>query len=253
MNTTNKNKLLILIPAFNEEKNINNVIKNTKLELLNLNLNNTEILIIDDASTDNTISIVSKYNVKCIKNFSHIGYGSTLQVGYRYAIKHNFDYIIQIDGDNQHDPKNIKYIYKELTSNKKPDIVLGSRFLPKSKCYKIPMLKKFAIKYFCQLFKMSTGKKLSDPTTGLQGLSKNIIEYYSNFNQFDNKYPDSNVLLDAANHGFTFSEIPAIVHDRKDGKSMHNGLEPIYYMLHMTLSVIFAQSIRQKAYDNEQK
>lgn len=261
-NKSYKNNVLIIIPAHNEENSIASVLQDIKKELKKNNIDNTtKILVIDDWSSDNTVDVVKKQGVKIISNFAHLGYGGSLQVGYRYAIEYGFKFTIQMDADGQHDPKNIIKIYKKLNTGKKihsknplveiehlekgtsndedaPDIVLGSRFLKDSVSFPISGVKKFAIWYFSKILKWSTKKSLTDPTTGLQGLSKSVIYYYSRFNQFDGKYPDSNILLEAARAGFNIAEIPAIMHAREDGTSMHSGFKPVYYMMHMTISVI---------------
>lgn len=222
-------KLLIIIPAYNEGANIGNVLAA---------LSNYDILVIDDCSTDNTVQVSENAGATVITNFQHLGYGGGLQVGYRYALKHHYNYVIQIDADGQHDPCNVDVIYKRLLAEDKPDVVLGSRFLPGSHSFKIGGFKKMAIKYLNIIINKVSKKRFTDSTTGLQGLTTAVVYYYSRYKQFDGKYPDGNVLLEAACAGFKIVEVPAVMHARESGESMHNGVKPIYYMMHMTLALL---------------
>lgn len=237
---TKDNKLLIIIPAFNEENTIKKVLLDLK-ETLKINniYEKSEILVINDFSNDNTRYIVEQQGVNIINNFSHLGYCGSLQVGYRYALKNNFNYLIQMDADGQHDPNNIIDIYFQLVKNQY-DIIIGSRFLSDQNLLKVSVAKKIAIWYFKKIIKFATKKVVSDPTSGLQGLTKPVMFYYSKYNQFDDRYPDSNILIEAILAGFSYKEIPAIMYNRNDGKSMHYGLKSIYYMLHTTLATFSA-------------
>ena len=88
------------------------------------------------------------------------------------------------------------------------------------------------------LIKLSTGKKITDPTTGLQGLSHRAFSYYAGYGHFDDKYPDANMIMQMLLLGFQIEEVPALMHPRTAGKSMHSGLKPVVYMLRMMFSML---------------
>ena len=83
-----------------------------------------------------------------------------------------------------------------------------------------------------------TGRHIADPTTGLQGLSREAFLFYSEYNHFDDKYPDANMLMQMLLLGYCVKEIPAVMHTRDTGKSMHSGLRPAWYMLRMLFSML---------------
>ena len=152
-----------------------------------------------------------------------------------------------MDADGQHDVCNILNIYKALKTkynDSYPDIVLGSRYLKDSSPYKTSFLKEVAYSIFRTFIKMSTGRTIMDPTTGLQGLSWRAVLYYSKYGNFDERYPDANMITGMILKGYNVVEIPAVMHSREFGKSMHSGLKPVWYMCHMTLSLI-AVVVRQ--------
>ena len=230
-----KKDVLILIPAFNESAVIYNVLKQLKEETYSY----ADILVINDASQDNTGIIAKSMGVKVISHVFNLRYGSALQVGYKYAVRRKYKYVIQMDADGQHDICNVEKIYKRLLEKDSPDIVLGSRFLQGSQSFAIPFAKKIAMKYFQFLIYKITKQKITDTTSGLQGLSRNAFLYYSRYNLFDYEYPDANMLLQMILLKFHVQEVPAVMHSRETGNSMHSGIfKPLFYMFIMTLSMI---------------
>ena len=159
------------------------------------------------------------------------------------------DGLMQMDADGQHDVCNIPRIYKALKTKDSdgnyPDIVLGSRFLKGSSSFPLSVAKKIAFIWFRGIIRLGTGKHVTDPTSGLQGLSWRTFLFYSMYNHYDDKYPDANMIMQMLLLGFRVEEIPAIMHARKTGVSMHSGLKPVLYMFRMTFSII-AVWIREK-------
>ena len=245
--------VLIIIPAYNEGSNIGTVLE--KLERKDI-ADLCDVLVINDASTDDTGQVVRSRGHRVVKNVFNLGYGSGLQVGYIYAKRMGYKFVIQMDGDGQHDTENVLKIYKALTTadekNQIPDIVLGSRFLKDSPEYKSTLAKDAGYILFRTIIKLLTGKKIMDPTTGLQGLSRRTFSYYAGFDHFDDQYPDANMILQMIMLGYNVKEIPALMHQRTEGKSMHSGLKPIIYMIRMCYS-IFAVWIRIKVLKTDQK
>lgn len=232
-------ELLIIIPAYNEAKNIGGLLdKLEEPEIMDI----ADLLVMNDASTDETGNIVKARNHQVVTHVYNLGYGSGLQVGYKYALRKGYRYVIQMDADGQHDPCNVREIYKKLkTKDEKghcPDIVLGSRFVEGSSAYPISLVKRIAYKMFRILIRMGTGRKIMDPTTGLQGLSKRAFAFYAQYSHFDDRYPDANIIMQMMLLGYRVEEVPAVMHPRTVGVSMHSGLKPILYMFRMMFSII---------------
>ena len=225
MGEKNAKELLIIMPAYNEEKNIVPVLE--KLEQPEI-AEIADVLVMNDASCDSTNWVVKKHGHNLVTHVFNLGYGSALQLGYKYAIRRNYKYVIQMDADGGY-----------------PDIVLGSRFMKESPDYPVSFARKVAYALFRMLIRLFTGRKIADPTTGLQGLSRKAVLYYSKYKHFDDRYPDANMIIQMLLLGFRVEEIPAVMHTRTVGKSMHAGLKPILYMLRMTFS-IFAVVYRVK-------
>jgi glycosyltransferase involved in cell wall biosynthesis len=233
-----RKKLLVCIPAYNEAENIGTILDN----LLQLPMKEKfDVLVVDDGSVDDTCTICEYKNVMVITHLYNMGYGATLKTAYRYAADNKYDYVIQMDADGQHDVKNIERLYSALTESGEfsPDIVIGSRFLQDSVSFHVPIHKRIVIAVFNIIIKLTTQDTITDPTSGLQGLNRHAFGYYSKFNNFAIDYPDANMIIQMAMNDFTINEVPAIMHARTKGESMHSGFyKPIKYMINMTLSVL---------------
>ncbi len=234
-----RKELLIILPVKNEEKNIGKVLE----QLCRSDIIKTaDILCINDASTDASGEIIDQYPCAQIRNVFGLGYGSAPQLGYKYAVRKKYQYVIQMDADGQHDVCNIPIIYSKLraadTNGECSDIVLASRFMEGSSPFYVSTVKKFAFWLFRTMIYAVTGRRIADPTTGLQGLSKRAFTCYAQYNNFDHQYPDANMVMQMLLLNYRLTEVPAVMHVRTDGKSMHSGLEPISYMLRMFLSVL---------------
>lgn len=244
-------KVLIIIPAYNEEKNIGKVLQDIKALPVAQRL---DILVMNDASTDNTKEVVKENRCLLVNHVFNLGYGSGLQVGYKYAMRHGYECVIQMDADGQHDVCNIESILRELETpdedGKKPDIVLGSRFTRGFREYPTTALKIIAYTLFGFLIRLGTGKKITDPTTGLQGLSSRAVSFYAGYNHFDDMYPDANMIMQMLLLGYRVREIPAVMHLRTEGVSMHSGLKPIVYMFRMMFSIVSVW-VREKLFHTD--
>ena len=226
-------KVLFVIPAYNEEANIENVIKEIKRDV-----KYADILIINDCSTDNTKKIIENNNVKCITGIFNLKYAWALQTGIKYAYQNDYDYVIQFDADGQHIAKEAEKLLNEMKKSN-VDIVIGSRFL-KDTGYKHPFFKKVATKLFTLIIKIFCKQEITDPTSGFQCLNKKVIEYYSKMGNYP-EYPDANLIIDVLLKGFTIKEISVKMRLREAGESMHGGIiKPIKYMINMiyTITVI---------------
>ena len=242
----NKKEVLIIIPAYNEAKTIVTLLDQLEdPEIASI----ADVLVMNDASSDATNWVAKARKHTVVTHVFNLGYGSGLQLGYKYAIRKGYHYVIQMDADGQHDVKNVLHLYKELQKKDEngnfPDIVLGSRFMEGSASFSVSVAKKEAFVLFRKMIWIGTGKKIMDPTTGLQGLSWRTVLFYSKYNNFDDRYPDANMIMQMLLLGFRVREIPAVMHARTEGESMHSGLKPIIYMFRMTISII-AVWIREK-------
>ncbi len=233
--------VLLVMPAYNEEKNIGEILKTLKSSELSKIV---DILVIDDGSADNTSMVVREYGVHVMRQPFNMGYGAALQTGYKFAVNHDYKYLLQMDSDGQHDVCNLKCLldklgYFEKNASGKPDIVIGSRFLSGAVSFYISSIKRVVIAGFKGLIYHYTGYRLTDPTSGLWGMNRAAFSFFAEYDNFNLDYPDINIILQALLNEYKIEEIPAVMHARVAGTSMHSGIRSaLKYAVVMVLSTI---------------
>lgn len=225
-------KTLLIIPAYNEEKNIENTIK----KLLALNNPDIDYIIINDGSTDNTLAILDNNNFNYLTLPINLGIGGAVQTGYKYALYNNYDIAIQFDGDGQHNVEYISQLIQQVEAGN--DLVIGSRFLDNLTGFKSTKTRRIGIKLLSNLIKLCTGKKITDPTSGFRACNRKIIELFSMNYPYD--YPEPDTIVKVIKKGFNVKEIPVIMNEREQGKSSINMLKSVYYMIKVSLSIIIS-------------
>lgn len=201
--------ILIGIPAFNEENNIRNILQQVKKIAEN-------ILVCDDGSTDNTYNIAKEMGVKVIKHKKNLGYGSAIKTIFEQAKILDVDVLITIDADGQHDVSDINKIIEPIKQNK-ADIVIGSRFLEKSK--NIPKYRKLGIKAINGLTNIPSKSNISDTQSGFRGYSKNVLKQ---IDLIENGMGISTeILLKSIKNNFKIFEVPINISYNGD-TSTHN-------------------------------
>lgn len=238
-------KSLVVIPAYNECKKISLVISGVRKAK-----DNMDILVIDDGSADKTAHHAKAAGAKVVRLSSNMGYGTALQTGFKYAYEREYDFLVQLDGDGQHDPAYIPDMLQMVISGE-ADLVLGSRFLNKTAPDGYPMLRyktdkarKLGILLFSFLTTKLIGSKVTDPTSGYQAFNKRVITFFTH-DFFPCDFPDADVIVMLHKAGFKIKEFPMLMFKRENGKSMHSGIKPVYYVFKMFLSM-FMTLLRKK-------
>jgi glycosyltransferase involved in cell wall biosynthesis len=230
-------KILIVIPSFNEEASIGQVIREVKE-----NVPETPILVVNDGSVDRTAQIAEECGARVISLPYNSGYGVALQTGYIYALKHNYSLVVQMDADGQHDPTSIQDLLRAVI-NSDADVIIGSRFLGQD-TYRISIARRIGMFVFGKLASLFCQQRVSDPTSGFQAIKGKAIDLIAS-DHYPPDYPDADFLIMLNRYGFKTREIPVKMHPSKINKSMHDGSQSIYYVFKMFLS-IFVTLLRKK-------
>jgi glycosyltransferase involved in cell wall biosynthesis len=236
---------LIVIPAFNEEKQIGKV-----LESLAGVDDRAEILVVNDGSRDRTFEVLIKNAEMFVSHPVNLGYGAALQTAYKYAASKGYQYVVHFDADGQHHPGDLRQLIMELRKNA-DDVVIGSRVLGNSG-YAPGLRKQTAGLWFRAMIRICTGLHITDPTSGLKGLSRRAFSYYADSPAFPNDFPDADTIIHMHYQNFKIREIPIGSRHRQEGTSMHAGLyRQLVYMLKVTLS-IFAVVLHHRFVERRQ-
>lgn len=222
-------KTLIVMPAYNEAENIQNTIGKIQDAIPG-----ADIAVVDDGSSDDTADMALSAGATVLPLPINLGYASALQVGFLYAQAKDYDEVVQIDADGQHEPKCIVDLLAELRKDD-VDLVIGSRFL-NGGMYRPSKTRALGMALFRWLTRMSTGKNITDPTSGFQAMNRSVIHLYAS-DAYPTYYANADALIMSHRAGLELREIPVTMYERDSGVSMFSGLKPIWYMFKMLLSI----------------
>ncbi|MCM1577254.1 MAG: glycosyltransferase family 2 protein [Ruminococcus sp.] len=225
-------KVLIIIPAYNEAENIERVVDN----LIN-NYPQYDYVIVNDCSTDNTEEIIRRRGYNYISLPVNLGIGGGVQCGYLYAVEKGYDIAVQIDGDGQHDPAYIEKLIRPITEGK-ADMTIGSRFIEKEG-FQTSALRRLGINIIRIVIKICCGVTVTDTTSGFRAANREAAEYFSlNYAQ---DYPEPEAIVSAALNGFTVADVPVVMKERAGGVSSINAKRSVYYMIKVSLALIICR------------
>ncbi len=237
-------KILLIIPAYNEEKSILSVVN--KIEKYNKKNNtNYSIIVINDGSTDNTERILCENKINHIKLISNLGIGGAVQTGYKYAYENNFDIAVQFDGDGQHNVEYVKDLVKPIIKDGK-NMVIGSRFIDKSiSKFKSSKTRQVGIKIISAFIKMTTKQKIYDTTSGFRAIDKKLINEFQENYPLEYPEPVSTTLI-LKRRGLKTEEVPVSMNERSAGVSSIRMWKNVYYMINVCLSILMIKLRRYK-------
>lgn len=227
-------KILIVIPAYNEALNIE-----TTVSTLKQICPHYDYVVINDGSKDETAQICRKNGYNLLDLPMNLGLAGAFQTGLRYAWEKGYDAVIQFDGDGQHDPRYIQPLLDEMCS-KGSDIVIGSRFKNQKKLRSLRMFGSCLIQTAIWI---TTGQKITDPTSGMRLLNRRMLERFA---KNINYGPEPDTVSYLIRCGASVTEVQVEMKDRTAGTSYLSFGQSIQYMMHMCLSIIFIQFFRKR-------
>jgi glycosyltransferase involved in cell wall biosynthesis len=227
---TSAPRVVVVMPAYNEERNVGDIIRSVRQLLPGV-----DVVVVDDGSRDGTAVSAAEAGATVVSHPYNMGYGAACQTGFKYASRHQYDYVVQMDSDGQHEPRSVLALLAEVMQPD-TDVALGSRWLGLAE-YHGPLLRKFGKFFFGFLAGTLTRQKITDPTSGFQALTREVVHFYCT-NVYPVDFPDADVIIMLRRAGFRVHEVPVIMYPNETGKSMHAGLiRPIYYGMKMMLSI----------------
>ena len=233
MRTEISKKILVIIPCYNEEKNV--IALSEKLSKVAITGCSIVPLFINDSSKDNTLKVLREAGLNYLNNPINLNIGGTVQTGFFYAYKNGFDYAVQMDGDGQHPPAELNKLIEPLMDDK-ADVIIGSRFVSKEG-FQSSAMRRFGINFFSKLNKLLVGITVKDPTSGYRDYNRKalaeLIEYYPD------EYPEPEAIVYLCNKKMRLLEVPVLMEERQGGVSSIRHFNSIYYMIKVSLNSIF--------------
>lgn len=226
--TADAKRVLILIPAFNEEANVGGVIEEVRAAVPG-----TPILVVDDCSVDATRTLAHTAGAKVLALPHHLGLGGCVQAGYRLAYELGYQYVIRVDGDGQHDPRDIPTVLQALERGD-CEMVIGSRFVDGRGSH-TSWLRAAGIVFFRAMLRPILGRPVHDPTSGYVGVNRTALALFSS--TFPLEYPEIEALVVLQRKRFRFVEVPCRFRPRRAGRSTITAAKSLYYIIHVLLGV----------------
>lgn len=230
-------KQIAIIPAYNEQGAIGAVIDEIRAFD-----DQFDVVVVDDASYDSTARTARAHGARVITLPFNLGIGGAVQTGFRYAAEHGYELAARIDGDGQHDPRELRELINVVVAGD-VDICTGSRFAG-ADGYRSSWSRRIGIRILARTVSVLTGQRVTDTTSGFQVLNRRAIELFAA--DYPHDYPEVEATLMLHKHRLRLGELPVRMRERAAGQSSIRGFQTAYYMAKVMLAVLIG-SLRRRA------
>ena len=228
-------RVLLIIPAYNEEANIVKTIASITAFAAFSHPYELDYIVINDGSSDNTQKICEQNKIKVINLLKNLGIGGAVQTGYIYAKTKDYDIAVQFDGDGQHDINSLDNVILPIISGE-ADFVVGSRFVEKNNGFKSTLARRMGIRFLSVIIRIFSGCKISDPTSGYRAVRKEIIAVFAKNYPVDYAEPES--IVELSKYRFKMKEVSVNMFEREGGQSSIRAWKTIYFMFKVSIAII---------------
>ncbi len=220
-------KRLVIIPAYNECGSILKAVEDIREHAPGF-----DYVVINDCSTDGTPDVCREYGLNYVDLSVNLGIGGAVQTGYIYACQQGYDLAVQFDGDGQHDAAYLEQMVLVETGS---NMVIGSRFIEREG-FQSSGLRRVGIRYFSMLIRLLTGVRVTDPTSGMRMVDREVMRIYAA--SYPKDYPEPESVMAILRMKKKVTEIPVVMRQREEGTSSIGGVRSVYYMIKVTLAVL---------------
>jgi glycosyltransferase involved in cell wall biosynthesis len=219
---------IAIVPALNEQECIGDVIEEIRAFDPGF-----EVVVVDDGSVDRTAAVAAARGAHVLRLPFNLGIGGAMQTGYRYAWEQGYDLAVQIDGDGQHDPKQLPAILGPVLDGD-ADMVVGSRFAGTGG-YRAPLFRRLGILLFARTISLVARQKVTDTTSGFRAVNRLGIGLFAR--DYPHDYPEVESTVMVVRHRLRLTEVPVEMRPRAAGRSSINASRSVYYMVKVLLAV----------------
>ncbi|MFE0024836.1 glycosyltransferase family 2 protein [Amycolatopsis sp. NPDC059021] len=229
------------MPALNEQASVGAVIEQVKRSLPG-----ADLLVVDDGSVDDTAKLARAAGADVARLAVNLGVGGAMRTGFRYAAARDYDVVVQVDADGQHDPEEVAALLRGLDE---ADIVIGSRFAGKGS-YKASGPRKYAMVALSIVFSRLARRKLTDVTSGFKAMGPKAIKLFASYYPAEYLGDTVESLVLAIRAKLTIAEIPVIMRERAAGTPSHSPIKSAVYLSRAGLALLLALVRRRPAVDS---
>jgi len=227
-----------VVPAYNEAATVARVVRS-----IAEHAPQCDVVVVDDGSTDDTRRLAEQAGATVLHHPFNLGIGGAVQSGFFYALDNDYDYMVQVDGDGQHDPREIATLIDAIGAGPGTDMVCGSRFISEEKAYPAPVSRRTGIHIFAFIVSRLIGQRVSDPTSGFRLYNRRAIALFAR--DYPHDYPEVEAVLMLHAHSLRMREAPVRMFERGGGRSSISSGKSLYYMVKVLLA-IFVGLVRER-------
>jgi glycosyltransferase involved in cell wall biosynthesis len=233
---------LAVVPAYNESATVARVVR-----AIHSAAPSYDVLVVDDGSTDDTGRIAAARGATVVRTPFNLGIGGAVQTGFTYALEHGYDYMVQVDADGQHDPREIRRLHAAVQQDPTIDMVCGSRFISADLRYPAPISRRTGIHIFAFLLSRLIGQRVTDPTSGFRLYNRRAIALFAR--DYPHDYPEVEAVLMLHHHRLRMHEVPVRMYRRGGGLSSISSGKSAYYMIKVLLALFVGLARRRPVVD----
>jgi glycosyltransferase involved in cell wall biosynthesis len=213
-------RTLVVVPALDEEESLPAILAETRAVAPGYDL-----LVVDDGSRDRTAEVAVAHGVPVVRHPFNLGVGGALQTGFRWALAHGYDVVVQLDADGQHDPRCLDALVAPVRDGA-CDVAIGSRYVEASG-YRAPRFRRLGMLLFSGIVRLALGQRIADTTSGFRAYGRRVVEVCQH--DFPKDFPDAPLLIALARRGFVLREVPVTMRERRAGTSFYTLGKSLYY------------------------
>lgn len=225
-------RVIAVVPAYNEQRAIGVLVD--EIHAFDASF---DVVVVDDGSTDATATVAAEHGAIVVTLPFNLGIGGAVQTGFKYALEHDYELAVRLDGDGQHDPAELSKLLAPVERGE-ADIITGSRFADGALAYRPPFARRIGITWFALLVSLLTRQRVTDTTSGFQALNRKGIALFAG--DYPNDYPEVEATVLVFKHRLRLAEVPVQMREREHGESSITVVRSIYYMLKVTLALLVA-------------
>jgi glycosyltransferase involved in cell wall biosynthesis len=225
-------RVVAVVPAFNEAGAIGRVVD--EIAALGPEL---DVVVVDDASTDETAEVAEEHGAVVLRLPFNVGIGGAVQTGLRWALEEGYELAVRLDGDGQHDARELPKLLAPLRTGE-ADFVVGSRFVDDEGTYRPPFARRVGIRVFARLVSLLGGQQVTDTTSGFLALDRRGIELFAA--EYPHDYPEVEATLVALRSGLRLAQVQVEMRERETGSSSITFVQSVYYLVKVTLALLVA-------------
>jgi glycosyltransferase involved in cell wall biosynthesis len=224
----------VVVPAWNEAGSVASVVKEIAAAAPG-----AAVIVIDDASLDTTAEVARAAGARVITNVFNLGVGGAVRVGIRYAVAHGFEAVVQIDGDGQHDPRDIAALLAPLDPDGPPQVVIGARFAGRGEL-SVPWARRLAMRLLARYLSRMTGTRLTDVTSGFRAQNRAAMSVFAHTYPADYLSDTVESLVIASRTRMAVSQVPVEMRPRLGGRPSQSRGRATLYLLRVLLTLALA-------------